>query len=66
MRVGVLSGPGHCTKNRRRYGRTKSSAAAAASISHRGHDTSAADDSDSRLPGYQLNLPRQDGTEYNV
>jgi len=64
VRVGVLSGPGHCTKKHRYPGRRKSSAMMAASRG--GSDAAALVGGDNSFLSVQLNLPNHVGTSSNV
>ena len=64
VRVGVLSGPGHCTNKHRYPGRTKSSLVMAASRG--GNDAASLIGSDRGLLAVQLNLPHHVGTSSNV
>ena len=50
VRVGVLSGPGHCTKKRRRRRQAKWSPVGVASVPHRNTDTTTGVGSDTGFP----------------
>ena len=70
VRVGVLSGPGHCTKSSRRYGQRKSSvrsASVAESVVHSsGRDSAPALGRDNRFLAVQFDVPRQVGPGHRV